>query len=31
MDEIISTAILCFNMTLLGLSLGFVLLKIQVG
>jgi hypothetical protein len=27
--EIVSTAVTCFFMTLLGLSLGFALLKIQ--
>nr|YP_003002268.1 cytochrome b6-f complex subunit VII [Aureoumbra lagunensis]ACS36980.1 cytochrome b6-f complex subunit VII [Aureoumbra lagunensis] len=31
MSEIISTAIICFAMTLVGLALGFVLLKIQAG
>jgi len=27
--EIVNTAIVCFSMTLFGLSLGFALLKIQ--
>ena len=27
--EIVSTAVICFFMTLLGLSLGFALLKVQ--
>ena len=27
--EIVSTAVICFGMTLFGLSLGFALLKIQ--
>jgi hypothetical protein len=27
--EIITTAVVCFSMTLFGLSLGFVLLKVQ--
>lgn len=31
MSEIISTAVICFAMTIVGLSLGFVLLKIQAG
>jgi hypothetical protein len=31
MEEIISTAIVCFTMTLIGISLGFALLKIQAG
>jgi hypothetical protein len=29
MEEIITTATICFAMTLLGISLGFALLKIQ--
>nr|WDA99165.1 cytochrome b6-f complex subunit VII [Gronococcus sybilensis] len=28
-NEILNTAIVCFTMTLLGLSLGFALLKVQ--
>jgi hypothetical protein len=31
MEEIISTAIVCFTMTLTGIALGFALLKIQAG
>jgi len=31
MEEIIVTALICFAMTLLGISLGFALLKIQAG
>jgi hypothetical protein len=31
MSEIISTATVCFGMTLFGISLGFALLKIQAG
>jgi hypothetical protein len=31
MEEIITTAIVCFTMTLIGISLGFALLKIQAG
>jgi hypothetical protein len=27
--EIVSTAVICFGMTLFGLSLGFALLKVQ--
>ena len=27
--EILSTAVICFGMTLFGLSLGFALLKVQ--
>jgi hypothetical protein len=29
MAEIVTTAATCFTMTLIGLSLGFVLLKVQ--
>lgn len=31
MDEIISVGIVCFAMTLVGIALGFALLKIQAG
>ena len=31
MEEIIVTGIICFVMTLVGISLGFALLKIQAG
>jgi len=31
MEEIITTALICFAMTLVGISLGFALLKIQAG
>ena len=31
MEEIITTADICFGMTLIGISLGFALLKIQAG
>jgi hypothetical protein len=31
MEEIISTGIICFAMTLMGIVLGFALLKIQAG
>jgi len=31
MEEIITTAIICFAMTLVGIALGFALLKIQAG
>jgi hypothetical protein len=31
MEEIITTGVICFTMTLIGISLGFSLLKIQAG
>jgi hypothetical protein len=31
MEEMLTTAIICFSMTLIGLSLGFVLLKVTQG
>ena len=31
MEEIITTGVICFGMTLFGISLGFALLKIQAG
>ncbi|KAH8043050.1 cytochrome b6-f complex subunit 7 (chloroplast) [Aureococcus anophagefferens] len=31
MEEIIVTGVICFAMTLVGISLGFALLKIQAG
>jgi hypothetical protein len=31
MQEILTTAAICFGMTLFGISIGFALLKIQAG
>jgi len=31
MSEILTTAVICFGMTLFGISIGFALLKIQAG
>jgi hypothetical protein len=31
MGEILTTAVICFGMTLFGISIGFALLKIQAG
>jgi len=31
MGEILTTAAICFGMTLFGISIGFALLKIQAG
>jgi hypothetical protein len=31
MGEILTTAVVCFGMTLFGISIGFALLKIQAG
>jgi hypothetical protein len=31
MEEIVTTGVICFGMTLIGISLGFALLKIQAG
>jgi len=31
MSEILTTAAICFGMTLFGISIGFALLKIQAG
>jgi hypothetical protein len=31
MGEILTTAAVCFGMTLFGISIGFALLKIQAG